>query len=54
MPPLGVIFFMCKPFVCEKLSDIGHIFFIEIANCTYILELSMDEHMEAAIVVANE
>jgi hypothetical protein len=30
--PLGVIFFMRKPLVCEKLPDIGHIFFIEIAN----------------------
>jgi hypothetical protein len=53
MPPLRLIFFVRKPLVCEKLSDVGHIFVAEVANCTSILMFSMHQHMKAAIMAAK-
>jgi aspartate/glutamate racemase len=40
--------------VCEELSDAGHIFVVEIANCTSIPMFSMHQHVEAAIMAANK
>jgi hypothetical protein len=54
MPPLRLIFFMRKPLVCEELSDDGHIFVAEIANCTSIPMFSMHQRVEAAIMAANK
>jgi hypothetical protein len=54
MPPLRLIFFMRKPLVCEKLSDVGYIFVAEVANCTSIAMFSMHQHMKAAIMAAKK
>jgi hypothetical protein len=53
MPPLRLIFFVREPLVCEKLSDVGHIFVAEVAYCTSIPMFSMHQHMKAAIMAAK-
>jgi hypothetical protein len=53
MPPLRLIFFVRKPLVCEKLSDVGHIFVAEGAYCTTITMFSTHQHMKATIMAAK-
>jgi hypothetical protein len=53
MTPLCLIFFLCKLPVCEELSDVGHVFVAEIANCTSIPMFSVHQHVEAAIMAAK-
>jgi hypothetical protein len=37
-----------EPFVGGQLSDVGHIFFIEISHCTIVPMFSMHQHVEPA------
>jgi hypothetical protein len=53
MTPLRLIFFMRKQLVCEELSDVGHVFVAEIANCTSIPMFNVHQHVEAAIMAAK-
>jgi hypothetical protein len=39
-----------EPFIGEKLSNVWHIFFIEITDCTSVPEFSMHQHVEPTVM----
>jgi hypothetical protein len=39
-----------EPFIGEKLSNVWHIFFIEITDCASVPEFSMHQHVEPTVM----
>jgi hypothetical protein len=52
--PCCVILWVHEPFIGEKLSNVWHIFFIEITDCASVPEFSMHQHVEPTVMAVIE